>query len=136
MRRLSPVVIPLVFLFPLSLLCRPAGEGVYTKQQAARGQALYAEECAKCHGENLSGGDDSPELAGATFMSRWKGKKVGALFTLISKTMPTDDPGHLSTRQSADLTAFILSSNSFPAGPDELPNNAAALDDIAIEAKK
>jgi cytochrome c len=136
MRRLSSVVICVVFLIPFSLLCRPAGEGVYTKQQAARGQALYAEECAKCHGENLSGGDDSPELAGATFMSRWKGKKLGVLFTLINKTMPTDDPGHLSTRQSADLTAFILNSNSFPAGPDELPNNSAALNDIAIEAQK
>lgn len=136
MRRLIFLFVFLVFLFPLALLCRTAGEGVYTKQQAARGKALYAEECAKCHGDNLSGGDDSPELAGASFMSRWKGKKVGVLFTLINKTMPTDDPGHLSTRQSADLTAFILSSNSFPAGPDELPNNPAALNDIAIEAQK
>ena len=86
--------------------------------------------------ENLSGGDDSPELAGASFMARWKGKKVSALFTLISKTMPTDDPGHLSTRQTADVTAFILSSNGFPAGPDELPNNSAGLDDVTIEARK
>jgi quinoprotein glucose dehydrogenase len=136
MGRLSPLLVPAVFLFPFALLCRPASEGVYTKQQAARGQALYAEECAKCHGENLSGGDDSPELAGAAFMSRWKGKKLSALFTVINKTMPTDDPGHLSTRQSADLTAFILSSNGFPAGPNELPNNVAALNDIAIEAQK
>lgn len=136
MRRLIPLGVFLVFLLPLALFCGTAGRGVYTKQQAARGQALYAEECAKCHGENLSGGDDSPELAGAGFMSRWNGKKVGILFTLINKTMPTDDPGHLSTRQSADLTAFILSSNSFPAGPNELPNNAAALNDIAIEAQK
>jgi quinoprotein glucose dehydrogenase len=136
MGRLKPLVVSVVFLFPFALLCRPAGEGVYTKQQAARGQALYAEECAKCHGENLSGGDDSPELAGASFTARWKGKKLSALFTLISKTMPTDDPGHLSTRQTTDLTAFILSSNGFPAGPDELPNNPAALNDIAIEARK
>ena len=136
MRCPGRLVVCTVFLFPLGVFCRPTSEGVYTKQQAARGQALYAEECAKCHGENLSGGDDSPELAGAGFMARWKGKKLSALFTVISKTMPTDDPGHLSTRQSADLTAFILSSNGFPAGPDELPNNSAALDDIAIEARK
>ena len=118
------------------LICRSAGEGVYTQQQAARGQALYGEECAKCHGENLSGGDDSPELAGASFMASWKGKKVSDLFTLMSKTMPTDDPGHLSTRQYADLTAFILSSNGFPAGAKDLPNDAAALNDIVIEARK
>jgi quinoprotein glucose dehydrogenase len=136
MGRSITLVVRALFLFPIALLCRPAGEGVFTKQQAARGQVLYAEECAKCHGENLSGGDDSPDLVGASFMSRWKGKKVSALFTLINKTMPTDDPGHLSTRQTADLTAYILSSNSFPAGPDELPNNSAALNDIAIEAQK
>jgi len=136
MRRPGPLLVCTSLLFPVALFCRPASDGVYTKQQAARGQALYAEECAKCHGESLSGGDDSPELAGANFISRWKGKKVSALFTLISKTMPTDDPGHLSTRQCADLTAFILSSNSFPAGPKELPNDSAALNDIAIEGQK
>jgi len=136
MRRPGPLFVSMVLLFPLAVFCRPASEGVYTKQQAARGQALYAEECAKCHGENLSGGDDSPELAGASFMSRWKGKKVSILFTLINKTMPTDDPGHLTTRQCADLTAFILSSNGFPAGPSELPNNSAALNDTTIEGQK
>jgi quinoprotein glucose dehydrogenase len=129
-------VFALLLFFPLALVCRQAGEGVYTKPQASRGQALYAEECAKCHGENLSGGDDSPPLAGADFMARWKGKKVSELFSLMRKTMPTDDPGHLSTRQYADLTAFILSSNGFPAGQNELPNDAAALDDIAIEGQK
>ena len=129
-------LLSLTLLTPLAILCRPAGEGVYTSQQAARGKALYAEECAKCHGENLSGGDDSPELAGANFMSRWKGKTVSALFALMSKTMPTDDPGHLSSRQYADLTAFILSSNGFPAGPKDLPNDAAALNEIGIEGQK
>lgn len=128
--------VSVMILFPIALICGPAGAGVYTRQQAARGQSLYGEECAKCHGENLSGGDDSPELAGAGFMARWKGKKVSALFTLMSKTMPTDDPGHLSTRQYADLTAFILNSNGFPAGPKDLPNNAAALNDIVIEEQK
>lgn len=69
-------------------------------------------------------------------MGRWKGKTVGALYTVMSKTMPTDDPGHLSTRQYADLTAFILSSNGFPAGAKELPNDKAALNEIAIEVPK
>jgi hypothetical protein len=69
-------------------------------------------------------------------MSRWKGKKVSSLFMLIRRTMPTDDPGHLSTRQSADLTAFLLSSNGFPAGPNDLPNDATALSDISLEAQK
>jgi mono/diheme cytochrome c family protein len=123
-------------VFPLLALSRSAREGVYTKQQAARGKSLYAEACAKCHGENLSGGDGSPELGGAEFLSRWNGKTVGTLFTLVRKTMPTDDPASLSTRQYADLIAFLLSSNGFPSGDKELENNAEVLNEIRIEDKQ
>ena len=126
----------LLCLSPLLALSRSASEGVYTKQQATRGQSLYLEECAKCHGENLSGGDGAPELSGAEFLGRWNGKSLAGIFSLINKTMPTDDPGHLSTRQSADLLAFILSSNSFPAGEKDLENNTEALNEIRIDTKK
>ena len=50
--------------------------------------------------------------------------------------MPTDDPGHLSIRQCVDLTAYILSSNEFPAGQKELERDAASLNNIKIELKK
>jgi mono/diheme cytochrome c family protein len=122
-------------LFPLLALSRSVQDGVYTKQQAERGKAIYGEQCSRCHGEGLNGGDGSPELSGASFVSRWNGNTVGALFEFIRKTMPTDDPGNLSTRQTADLTSYILSSNGFPAGEKELENSAAALNDIRFDAK-
>jgi quinoprotein glucose dehydrogenase len=128
-------VLFLLFLLPILALSRSASEGVYTKQQAARGKSLYGEECAKCHGETMGGGDGSPDLAGKEFLSRWNGKTVGGLFKLIHDTMPTDDPGHLSTRQCADLAAFILSSNGFQSGEKDLENDANALNEIHIEAK-
>src|SRR5450432_1976055 len=96
-------------LVPLLASSRTAKEGVYTKEQAGRGQAVYREECAKCHAENLTGGDGSPELTGPDFLKRWDGKTVGDLFEFVRKTMPTDDPGHLSMRQYSDLAAFLLS---------------------------
>ena len=34
--------------------------------------------------------------------------------------MPSDDPGNLSTRQYADVVAYILSFNEFPVGQKEL----------------
>jgi mono/diheme cytochrome c family protein len=127
----------LIAAFFLALLASAASvrDGVYTKQQADRGQAIYGEQCARCHGETLGGGD-APELVGADFVGRWKGNTVGAVFELIRKTMPTDDPGNLSTRQAADLTAFILKSNGFPAGDKDLDNNAATLNEIRIEPKQ
>jgi quinoprotein glucose dehydrogenase len=122
-------------ILPFIALAGSVRDGVYTKQQADRGKAIYGEQCAKCHGETLGGGD-APDLASADFVNRWKGNSVGAVFELIRKTMPTDDPGNLSTRQTADLTAFILSSNGFPAGDKDLDNNAATLNQIKIEPKQ
>jgi mono/diheme cytochrome c family protein len=133
-RRFLPVF--LILLLPLLALSRTVKDGVYSKQQADRGKATYGEQCAKCHGESLNGGEGAPELSGKAFVGRWSGNSVGALFGIIHKTMPTDDPGNLSTRQAADLTAYILSSNGFPAGDKELENSVAALNDIKFDAKQ
>jgi quinoprotein glucose dehydrogenase len=124
----------IAFVLPLLAFAGSVKDGVFTKQQADRGKAIYAEQCAKCHGETLGGGD-APDLAGSEFVGRWKGNNVGAIFDLIHKTMPTDDPGSLSTRQSADVTAFILSSNGYPAGEKDLDNNSDTLKTIRIEPK-
>jgi quinoprotein glucose dehydrogenase len=123
-----------LFLIPLFAWSGSVRDGVFTKQQADRGKALFGEECAKCHGENLGGGD-GPELVGKEFIGRWNNNSVAGLFELIRKTMPTDDPGHLSTRQAADLTALILSANGYPAGDKDLENSAEALKQIKIEPK-
>ncbi len=41
----------------LFAISRSVWEGVYTKEQAQRGLAAYRENCAKCHGDNLGGGE-------------------------------------------------------------------------------
>jgi mono/diheme cytochrome c family protein len=115
---------------------RSVWEGVYNKEQAGRGLKAYVEECLKCHGETLLGGEGGPAIAGEEFMSRWKGKTAGDLYALLRKTMPAEDPGNLSTRQYADLVAYIFSMNNFPAGEKELDRDAAVLGEIRIEPKK
>lgn len=120
----------------LAAASHSTGEGVYSKAQSDRGKTIYAEECAKCHGENLGGGEAAPPLAGADFLAKWNGRSVNEFFELTRKTMPQDDPGHLSRRQYADLVAFMLSSNEMPAGGKDLESTAEALSDIKIEAKK
>lgn len=126
----------------LAVSCLAAGvtrsvwDGVYTREQANRGRTTYREECLKCHGENLGGGEGGPLLAGEEFRQKWNGKTAGDLFGAVRKTMPSDDPGSLSSREYADLVAYILSVNEFPAGAKELERDAAALDEIRIEAKR
>ena len=115
---------------------RSVWDGVYTKQQTTRGQTVYAEECLKCHGENLGGAEGGPPLAGKEFLEKWNGKTAGNLFGVIRKTMPSDDPGNLSSRQYSDLVAYILSVNEFPAGQKELEREMTLLDEIRIEMKR
>jgi quinoprotein glucose dehydrogenase len=117
-------------------ITRSVWDGVYTKEQAGRGKAVYGQECSKCHSENLAGGESSPPLAGAEFLSHWNGKTAGDLYENIRKTMPTDDAGNLSTRQYADLVAYLFSANEFPPGDKELDRDLAALNEIRIEPKR
>jgi S-disulfanyl-L-cysteine oxidoreductase SoxD len=115
---------------------RSAWDGVYTKEQANRGRTAYNAECLKCHAENLAGGEAAPALVGEEFLQKWNGKTAGALFELMRKTMPSDDPGGLSSRQYSDMLAYILSANKFPAGEKELDRELASLNEIRIETKK
>jgi len=43
---------------------RSTNEGVYTADQAKKGEATYKEQCAACHGDNLEGSGPMPPLAG------------------------------------------------------------------------
>jgi mono/diheme cytochrome c family protein len=99
---------------------RSVWDGVYTSQQATRGAALYADNCASCHADDLLGSGHMPALAGKDFSKEWNGQSVGDLFDRLSTSMPADRPGKLSKEVDADILAFMLKSNGFPAGQTEL----------------
>jgi S-disulfanyl-L-cysteine oxidoreductase SoxD len=111
-------------------------DGVYTAEQADRGKALYGKQCASCHGAALDGSGQAPPLAGADFKGDWNGQTTDDLFEKMQTSMPADRPGQLSREQNADVLAFLLSSNGFPAGQKELPTDAAALQKIRFESAK
>jgi hypothetical protein len=48
---------------------------------------------------------------------------------------PPEQPGKLTPQQNADVVAYILSENGFPAGAAELPSDLALLKQIRIDAK-
>lgn len=110
-----------------------ASAGVYTDAQAGRGKAIYDAQCAACHGGTLAGADMSPPLAGGTFLANWSNQPLSELANRIRTTMPMDNPGTLSTAQTADVVAFILKSNGFKAGTTELPRNAQMMQQIKLD---
>jgi mono/diheme cytochrome c family protein len=111
-------------------------DGVYTEEQATRGKAMYAQECASCHGSELTGGEMAPPLAGGEFLAGWDGLTIGDLFERIRISMPQNSPGSLSGQQNADILSFIFSVSKFPAGTTELPKEAGILKQIKFEVKK
>jgi S-disulfanyl-L-cysteine oxidoreductase SoxD len=134
-------IVPLMTLLVLQAAVRAqptksVWDGVYTEEQATRGKAGYAEQCASCHGPELTGGEMAPALSGGEFMAGWDGLTVGDLFERIRISMPQNAPGSLSGQQNADILAFVLAANKFPAGATELPKEAMVLKDIKFEAKK
>ena len=60
------------------------------------------------------------------------GQTVADLFNMIQTTMPADQPGKLTRQQTADVLAFVLSSNKFPPGKTELPADEESQKKIRI----
>ena len=111
-------------------------DGVYTEAQATRGEALYYQRCGACHGPSLEGGDMTPPLVGGTFTSTWNDLPLSDLFERIRITMPLNQPSTLSRQQTADVVAFLLKANKWPAGQAELPREIEPLKEIQIQALK
>jgi S-disulfanyl-L-cysteine oxidoreductase SoxD len=111
-------------------------QGVYTKAQAERGRATYFAACVSCHGAQLQGDTDAPELAGNSFLKRWTDQPLGALFAFTESQMPVGRPRGLGAQGYADVIAHILASNGFPDGQQELPTSSLVLDKIMIDRKR
>lgn len=108
-------------------------EGVYTTEQAAQGQEVYAEHCVSCHGPSLGGSPGGPGLKGPRMQVLWDGEPLGALFEYMRSEMPLASPGSLQAHQYADVMARILEANEYPAGEVELVPDTELLNDITFE---
>ena len=70
---------------------RSVWDGVYTGEQARRGERSSAEHCAPCRGQTLAGAESAPALVGYVFNGNWEGVTLGDLFDRIRVSMPQDD---------------------------------------------
>jgi len=118
-------------------ICRTASaqeksqwDGVYTQDQAGRGQALFQPKCVNCHEHDLTGTGLGPCLVCDEFSAKWNGLTLGQLFDRIRQTEPRDNPGSLSRQMTADILSFMLFTLGAPAGPTELPTQSDVLGTI------
>lgn len=96
-----------------------SGAASYTAAQATRGSGLFRDNCVSCHA--------SSEFAGSSFVRRWTNRAVGDIYEFVLYSMPDDNPGGLPQQTYADIVAYILQLNDFPAGDTELPPSVEAL---------
>ncbi len=88
-------------------------DGVFTAEQAARGQGLFTDYCQRCH--------SIQEFSGRMFAAVWDEVPASALYYRIANTMPMDQPGSLGNNEVTALMAHIFNSNGMPVGNSPLP---------------
>jgi cytochrome c len=122
-------------LLCLSIVSAHAQGGMYTEEQAKKGEAAYDANCATCHGTSLLSGDrEVPPLTGRAFTSGWIGKTVGEKFEIVRDTMPPREPHSLEDQVYLDIVAYILRFNKIPAGNQALTPDLSALRELVIPA--
>lgn len=104
---------------------RSTKAGVYSREQAAQGDELYALNCVSCH--------TAASHVGPAFVAKWQGRALLELFAYVRSEMPKNDPGTLSDAEYIILLAYMLKMNGMPSGPQELPSDSLALKKIRID---
>jgi mono/diheme cytochrome c family protein len=99
--------------------------GVYTAEQAVRGEQTYMSICVACH--------PAGTYSAAAFRAKWNGQPLSDLFSLVSSTMPKQEPATLEPEENAQTLAYILRENGAPAGKEPLPGSVKALKQIRID---
>jgi S-disulfanyl-L-cysteine oxidoreductase SoxD len=101
-------------------------DGVYSAEQAEKGEATYGSECALCH--------TTQEFTGRLFQLSWSNRSVHDLFRSIRNTMPFDRPGGLTDEQYSAIVSYLLKLNNYPTGDEALGTSEDDLANIRIEA--
>ena len=99
---------------------RTTTAGIYSSEQADRGQAVFDAKCQSCHGAEFEGGTLAPALKGSEFLTPFQGKPLRRIYSRIISTMPPDDIGSLTESETLTLVALVLRANGYSAGPDAL----------------
>jgi mono/diheme cytochrome c family protein len=89
------------------------------------GAALFAMDCARCHGDNLEGGE-GPPLAGAGNAIATYGT-AGSLLQYVMENMPNDQPSQFSPEDYSAIVKFILSQHGVEVPDGWTPADGAGI---------
>ncbi len=109
---------------------------LYTQTQAKAGEHIAKHVCAVCHGPDLQG-QSGPAIAGTAFLKKAKALDwtVHDLRSIVTNTMPRNNPGSLTKKQYADVLAYLLADNCYPPGQTKFPTqNTPKLKHAALKA--
>ena len=100
-----------------------APPALYTRAQAVAGAQVYAVKCVSCHGANLQG-VAAPSVAGADFLTTAQNDKwtLSIIRYIVFNLMPRNSPASLPPAEGAELMAYLLASNCYPAGATPFPS--------------
>lgn len=113
---------------PYGPVQKSTNDGIYTKAQADGAKAQFDKICADCHAFTVAAKkrpNDLP-LGDEPFLSKWTGKTVDELVTVIVLTMPNDGSAVVSEAEALNLMAYVLQQNGYPAGAAPLTKASAA----------
>jgi len=139
----------------LGITVAPDGAGLPEGSGSAiEGRALFAQRCAKCHGEK-GGGDVGPPLVGGqgTLATAKPLKTVGSfwphatsVWNYVNRAMPFDQPGLLTPPEVYSAVAYVLYMNGIIGEKDllnaktlpkiRMPNRAGFVSDPRPDVKK
>jgi mono/diheme cytochrome c family protein len=112
----------------------PIWNGIFTEEQAERGKANFNQSCVRCHGADLAG-LTAPSLNGNRFVSAWENENLYKLFVKVRDTMPPNFGTILTDEAKLDVVTYILRTNGYPTGTQELKVDAETLENIQVVRK-
>jgi alcohol dehydrogenase (cytochrome c) len=99
-----------------SALGQGMAPGPFTAEQAGGGHTLYLTNCSACHGADLGGAGEAPQLAGTSFISSWGSRNTDELYNLVRTSMPYGNGGSLDNATYQSIVAYVLSANGAKPG--------------------
>jgi mono/diheme cytochrome c family protein len=104
---------------------RSVNDGVYSAAQARSGEDLFVRHCGSCH--------EPDRFTGPTFLENWEGP-LDVVFKSVRTSMPEDNPGGLAPQVYADIIAYWLNLNGYPAGAERLEGTFESMHAVHLEA--